>query len=151
MRLWSLHPEYLDAKGLVALWREGLLAKKVLEGGTRGYRHHPQLRRFRNSGKERTYIKAYLHAVCDAAEERGYNFDRSKLGRRPGPVPPQPVNSEQMDYEWKHLLKKLRSRAPDKFRELKSVRYPRAHPIFKKRKGPVEDWEVIDTGQTARR
>jgi len=30
MRLWSLHPRYLDAKGLVALWREGLLAQKVL-------------------------------------------------------------------------------------------------------------------------
>jgi hypothetical protein len=27
MRLWSLHPKYLDAKGLVAVWR--LLAKKV--------------------------------------------------------------------------------------------------------------------------
>jgi len=25
MRLWTLHPKYLDARGLVALWREGLL------------------------------------------------------------------------------------------------------------------------------
>lgn len=32
MRLWSLHPSYLDAVGLVALWREGLLARKVLQG-----------------------------------------------------------------------------------------------------------------------
>jgi hypothetical protein len=32
MRLWSLHPRYLDAKGLQAVWREGLLAKKVLQG-----------------------------------------------------------------------------------------------------------------------
>ncbi|MDI3502728.1 MAG: hypothetical protein PWR13_285 [Archaeoglobi archaeon] len=28
MRLWSIHSKYLDAKGLVAVWREGLLAKK---------------------------------------------------------------------------------------------------------------------------
>ncbi|WP_223209021.1 pyrimidine dimer DNA glycosylase/endonuclease V [Pyrococcus furiosus] len=42
--LWSLHPKYLDSKGLVALWREGLLAKKVLEGKTRSYRNHPPAR-----------------------------------------------------------------------------------------------------------
>jgi hypothetical protein len=29
-RIWSLHPKYLDARGLVALWREGLLAQAVL-------------------------------------------------------------------------------------------------------------------------
>ena len=37
MRLWSLHPRCLDAKGLVALWREGLLAQEVLRGKTRDY------------------------------------------------------------------------------------------------------------------
>ena len=47
MRLWTLHPRYLDARGLVALWREALLAQKVLRGKTRGYRAHPQLQRFR--------------------------------------------------------------------------------------------------------
>jgi hypothetical protein len=45
MRLWSLHPSLLDAKGLVALWREALLAQKVLQGGTTGSRFHPQLQR----------------------------------------------------------------------------------------------------------
>jgi len=47
MRLWSLHPAYLDARGLGALWREGLLAQAVLRGKTRGYRSHPQLERWR--------------------------------------------------------------------------------------------------------
>ena len=47
MRIWSLHPRYLDAKGLVAVWRETLLAKHVLEGKTKGYKNHPQLNRFR--------------------------------------------------------------------------------------------------------
>ena len=51
MRLWSVHPKYLDSKGLVALWREALLAKQVLEGGTKGYRNHPQLDRFKKSGE----------------------------------------------------------------------------------------------------
>ena len=40
MRIWSLHPKYLDAKGIVALWRETLLAKHVLEGKTKGYKNH---------------------------------------------------------------------------------------------------------------
>ncbi|HKX52383.1 MAG TPA: pyrimidine dimer DNA glycosylase/endonuclease V [Nitrosospira sp.] len=37
MRLWTLHPRYLDTKGLVAAWREALLAQKVLSGLTSGY------------------------------------------------------------------------------------------------------------------
>ncbi|MGP9584395.1 pyrimidine dimer DNA glycosylase/endonuclease V, partial [Micrococcaceae sp. AOP34-BR2-30] len=30
MRLWSLHPEVLDRQGLIAGWREALLAQAVL-------------------------------------------------------------------------------------------------------------------------
>jgi hypothetical protein len=33
MRLWTLHPQYLDPRGLVALWRVALLAQQVLLGG----------------------------------------------------------------------------------------------------------------------
>jgi len=46
MRIWSLHPKYLDTKGLVALWRDALLARHVLQGKTTGYKNHPQLNRF---------------------------------------------------------------------------------------------------------
>jgi Pyrimidine dimer DNA glycosylase len=53
MRIWSLHPQYLDRQGLTAAWREGLLAQKVLTGTTKGYRNHPQLRRFRAAGDGR--------------------------------------------------------------------------------------------------
>jgi hypothetical protein len=49
MRIWSLHPTLLDTKGLVALWREALLAKHVLSGSTIGYQNHPQLKRFKSS------------------------------------------------------------------------------------------------------
>jgi len=38
MRLWSIHPSYLDRQGLLAVWREGLLALKVLKGETIGYK-----------------------------------------------------------------------------------------------------------------
>ena len=37
IRIWTLHPKYLDAKGLVAVWREALLAKHVLENKAKGY------------------------------------------------------------------------------------------------------------------
>ncbi|MFI5209112.1 MAG: pyrimidine dimer DNA glycosylase/endonuclease V, partial [Gemmatimonadales bacterium] len=73
MRLWSLHPRYLDAKGLVALWREGLLAKAVLQGKTRGYRHHPQLERWMRAVDPVASMNAYLVEVWREADRRGYS------------------------------------------------------------------------------
>ena len=81
MRLWSVHPRYLDARGLVALWREALLAKAVLGGRTKGYRQHPQLTRFRAHPAPRLAINAYLQAIHEEATARGYHFDRRKIGR----------------------------------------------------------------------
>ncbi|MGJ4748825.1 pyrimidine dimer DNA glycosylase/endonuclease V, partial [Leptospira sp. SA-E8] len=107
MRLWSLHPRYLDPQGLVALWRETLLAQAVLAGKTRGYQHHPQLERFRAQAAPRSAISAYLQAVHAEAVERGYSFDRSKIGRVRTEVPLIPVTSGQVQHEWSHLLPKL--------------------------------------------
>ena len=78
MRLWSLHPRYLDPQGLVALWREALLAQAVLGGKTRGYQHHPQLERFRALVAPRSAVSAYLKAVHAEAVIRGYSFDRDR-------------------------------------------------------------------------
>ena len=75
MRLWTLHPRYLDSQGLVALWREALLARAVLRGRTRGYRHHPQLNRFRGAPNPVTCLNAYLRIVYDESVRRGYSFD----------------------------------------------------------------------------
>src|SRR5579862_5032823 len=79
MRLWTLHPKYLDAKGLVALWREALLAQKVLRGKTKGYRHHPQLARFKAHENPVVALAAYLREVHKEAKRRGYAFDGSKI------------------------------------------------------------------------
>jgi len=59
MRLWSLHPKYLDAQGLVALWHEALLAKAVLRNETKGYRNHLQLERFRASSMPLLTINSF--------------------------------------------------------------------------------------------
>ncbi|MCL4280861.1 MAG: hypothetical protein KJZ58_01235 [Flavobacteriales bacterium] len=79
MRIWSVHPKYLDTKGLVALWRETLLAKHVLEGRTKGYRNHPQLDRFKQADKPVDRINQYLATVCNEALTWNYNFDKEKM------------------------------------------------------------------------
>jgi hypothetical protein len=141
MRLWSLHPRYLDARGLVAVWREGLLAQAVLAGRTRGYRHHPQLIRFRQSDAPRSYIAAYLRSVCEEAARRGYRFDARKIGRH-GPLEPLRVTRGQLSYEWAHLLAKLEQRAPEWLNALPRARPPRPHPLFRVTRGGIADWEA---------
>ena len=141
MRLWSLHPRYLDRQGLLALWREGLLAKKVLEGKTRGYRNHPQLNRFKL--QPLSTISFYLHGVCDEAQERGYSFDRSKLKPKRKPSQSIPVTDQQILFEFAHLQKKLKTRSPEMYQQIKNLKRPAPHPLFRISKGPIEDWEKM--------
>jgi hypothetical protein len=140
VRLWSLHPEYLDAAGLVAVWREGLLARTVLRGRTTGYRHHPQLTRFRAAPQPVAAINTYLAAVCDEADRRGYLFDRTKLGRARTRAR-LTVSDGQVAYEWRHLLAKLRARSPGLRHRLAGAATPRIHPLFRVVPGPVAEWE----------
>ncbi len=142
MRLWSIHPKYLDAKGLVALWREGLLAQAVLKGQTRGYKHHPQLERFRNHARPIAAIRAYLHVVCDEAEQRGYRFDRSKLGRRRSTATMR-VTSGQLEFEVEHLRRKLRLRDRTRSASLHGLRTADCHPMFRRVRGGIEKWERV--------
>lgn len=140
MRLWTLHPRYLDAKGLVALWREALLAKAVLRGETRGYRHHPQLARFRDHPSPRSAINAYLAAVQAEATARGYEFDRRKVGPT-RPLARIVVTSGQVEYERQHLLRKLAVRDRARHRQWRSTKIMQCHPLFRRTRGPVASWE----------
>ncbi|ADE10577.1 pyrimidine dimer DNA glycosylase/endonuclease V [Sideroxydans lithotrophicus] len=142
MRIWSVHPRYLDAKGLVALWREALLAQKVLSGETRGYRHHPQLKRFRKHEQPLEAIAAYLHEVQREAERRGYNFDATKILRQ-GTAVRIPVTDGQIAYELSHLRAKLEVRDRAALERLPNGEPPSIHPLFKVISGDVEDWEVV--------
>lgn len=142
MRLWSLHPKYLDAPGLVALWRETLLAREVLRGCTEGYRQHPQLKRFRSCSSPRTAINRYLALVYAEAHSRGYAFDPSKLGRT-GSGQRILVSDGQLQYEWRWLLSKLRRRSPPTYRRYLEVSRPTAHPLFRVVPGPIADWEHV--------
>ena len=142
MRLWTLHPQYLDAKGLVALWRETLLAQAVLKGDTVGYRHHPQLLRFKAHPDPLAAIASYLDAVYEEAVTRGYRFDRTKINRRRTKVQLEESRG-QLAYEWRHLRAKLRARDPAWLRRWKHVDAPQPHPFFRLVAGPVRDWEKL--------
>lgn len=139
MRLWSLHPSHLDQKALVAVWREGLLARAVLRGATVGYRNHPQLQRFREHPAPLSAINNYLRDIANEAEARGYNFDRSKIG---------PVRSHtglsvtigQLQFEVEHLRKKILARAPQEIFRLQKRRIA-AHPLFSVSEGGIASWE----------
>ena len=140
MRLWSLHPRYLDRRGLLALWREALLAQAVLKGETAGYRHHPQLLRFKAHADPLAAIAIYLRAVHAEAMARNYRFDGTKINRRRGRLE-LAESRGQLAYEWRHLQAKLRARSPDWLRQWKNVTAAEAHPLFRLVPGAVRDWE----------
>lgn len=142
MRLWTLHPKYLDAKGLVALWREALLAQKVLRGATRGYQHHPQLLRFSATKNPRSALATYLKAVHEESVRRGYNFDGSKIGTGHARGKIRETRG-QLLYEWSHLKRKLKKRDPERHREFASMKIPTSHPLFRMIPGKVRTWEKV--------
>jgi Pyrimidine dimer DNA glycosylase len=140
MRIWTLHPKYLDPQGLVALWREALLARAVLRGRTKGYKFHPQLDRFRSTSAPVSAINAYLRSVLVEATSRGYAFDARKIG----PVRTSfriGSTSGQMTFEWRHLMRKLNARNPALYRKWRTQASPDSHPLFRIKRGPVESWE----------
>ena len=142
MRIWTVHPKYLDRLGLLALWREALLAQKVLRGQTSGYTHHPQLQRFRQHRNPVGAMSVYLRGVFEESVRRGYSFDSSKI---------HPSNTRakiretrgQLIYEWTHLLAKLRRRSPKLVSQYVDVKSPIPHPLFLVVPGPVREWEKL--------
>ena len=141
MRIWSIHPKYLDSKGLIAVWRETLLAKKVLENKTKGYKNHPQLHRFRGNDSLNC-INQYLGELYAEAVRRNYSFDKKKFKKtlRPSSLP---VTHGQMDFEIKHLKAKLKKRDLKKWKEIQLITQFEPHPLFTVVPGNVEAWEKI--------
>lgn len=146
MRIWSLHPRYLDRQGLTAGWREALLAQAVLEGETRGYTRHPQLERFQAEPDPVEAIGDYLAAVADEASSRGYRFDRTKVHRRGDPARRIEVTRGQLDLEWWHLRQKLALRNPAVAERWAGIATPEPHPLFVVVDGPIASWERSTQG-----
>ncbi len=145
MRIWSIHPKYLDPQGLVALWRETLLAQKVLAGKTKGYRNHPQLNRFKLEAEPLACIGTYLMFIYVEAQRRQYSFDATKILKT---LPPKSkkkmrVTYGQAEYEFGHLKRKLEKRSPAFFKKIKAGEKIELHPLFRASPGVVESWEIV--------
>lgn len=140
MRIWTVHPRYLDKNGLLALWREGLLAQAVLLGKTKGYRHHPQLIRFRDQHASAAAIATYLATVHKESLRRGYRFDKNLIHR--GRIRKRmPETQGQLLYEWHHLKLKLERRSPEYAESIRHITEPESHPLFVIIPGAIRDWE----------
>ncbi len=139
-----MHPKYLDRKGLLAVWREGLLAQKVLAGKTKGYKNHPQLIRFKNSKNPPGLISLYLREVAKEAEKRGYNFDTTKIQQVCKETKERiPVRRGQVVYEFKLLCCKLKKRDREKCEKIKNRKHIETNSIFKVVPGDIEKWEKL--------
>lgn len=152
VRLWSIHPSLLDRRALVACWREGLLAQKVLRGETKGYTRHPQLERFRATPDPLGHVAAYLHGIADEADRRKYTFDRDRIRLpRPGGQLSMPVTHGQLEYEFRFLRCKVEGRDPQWARALSGVDAVAVapHPLFHTVAGPVASWERVKETSTA--
>lgn len=141
MRLWSLHPCYLDRQWLLAVWREGLLAQKVLQNRTKGYKNHPQLTRFRSCENPIEAIGFYLSEIVSEAIKRGYHFDVSKIEKMNNRLE-IPVTSWQILYEKEHLKRKLMVRDVDRIHLLDNNPL-HIHPLFYRIEWGIEKWEVV--------
>ena len=140
MRIWSLHPSLLDRRGLVAGWREALLAQAVLAGSTKGYLAHPQLERFRADPEPLVVIGAYLVELAAEAEARGYRFDASRIRVAERHAGRLAVTRGQLAFEHAHLLAKVSAREPERAPALAGAT-PVAHPLFRETPGGVAGWE----------
>jgi hypothetical protein len=142
MRLWSLHPRYFDRQALTACWREALLAQSILaRGGGGGYSRHPQLDRFRAQRAPLDAIGAFLVAIADEADARGYHFAREKIVRPLADPKTIPVSTGQLAYEWGHLKAKLKQRSPELAKRWAKLARPVPHPLFTPVEGPIAPWE----------
>ena len=149
MRLWSIHPKYLDVKGLTACWREGLLAQNVLLNKTKGYKNHPQLARFKNASDPMYSMSSYLYTIYEEAKRRGYNYDPSKIyhQRILKAAASITVTTDQLKYELGHLRNKLAGRDLLKLNQIQDILDPEVNPIFKPIQGSIESWEIINHGK----
>ncbi len=147
MRIWSLHSRYLDRQGLIACWRETLLAQAVLAGRTRGYANHPQLQRFRATDDPGGSVSRYLAELATEADARGYRFDRTRILPWSENGELLDVTTGQLDVEWEHLRGKLRARSPEMAERWAGVDRPDPHPLFRVVPGGIAAWERARPGR----
>ena len=132
-------------KGLVALWREALLAQAVLRRIARrersvGYANHPQLSRFLAQRLPMASLALYMRTVHEESLKRGCRFQASRIDGA-GDCRRIEVTAGQLRFERRHLLAKLKRREPDHCDLLAADPLPVPNPLFKTVPGGVAEWE----------
>lgn len=160
MRLWTIHPSFLDQKGLCGLWRETLVGLKALEKGPGApWYNHPQLARFKVYPNGLAMLAEYAEHVLDEGHKRGYNFNTALLEpylelyemNFDGCIM---VTKGQFDYEVEHFIRKLASRDEMRYQLYMEKMGPRSlyqpkievfvpNPVFRIVDGPIEVWEKV--------
>jgi hypothetical protein len=145
MCLWSLHPEYQDPRGLVALWREALWCRRFSE--VKGaVMSPPSIGSFSGFGVARRPLPRYLYVVYAEAERRGYHFDVQRIPSE-GHVDCVEVTHGQLAYE-REYLKQSCNRSPSWLTSIESASIPKPHPLFCIVSGTVAEWEVTNPQET---
>lgn len=122
------------------MWREGLLARKVLLGETLGYKKHPQLTRFKGMSNPVMALDVFLTHVLIESQKRCYRFDGTKINLNPE-LEIMSVTDGQLTYEFQHLKSKLEKRDMIKLEEIMNFKTIPPNPIFKVIPGEIENWE----------
>lgn len=142
MRLWSIHPKYLDRAWLLACWREWLLAKKVLEWNTKWYKNHPQLIRFKQLREPLVWINAFLSQIYLESVRRWYKFNSDKICLV-SDINIIKVTEWQVQFEVKHLSNKLLIRDYERYLILSKNNKIDINSIFELIPWDIELWEKI--------
>jgi hypothetical protein len=127
-------------RGIVAFWREGLLARKVLQHQTKGYNNHPQPDRFNAHLQPAVAIECYLRYIYEEAVRGGFHFDVDKIDLKQQ-CTKIPLKKGQLEYELSHLKTKLKLRDPTRYKNMLAVKKPMVHLLFKIIMGGIESWE----------
>ena len=145
MRIWSLHPQYLDQKGLGGQWEEGIIAQNTLFFQEGKYLNYPVLHRVKAHQEPVAWIGMYLNEILKEANvNRGYNYN-DQLIKQLKPTLPMPVTRGQLYYEWTLLQGRLQKRDPVKMslNDGVDINNIKANPMFYVIDGDIEDWERV--------
>lgn len=133
MSLWSVHPRYLDNKGLISAWNRGLQLQKQLSTEPARNTGNSQLIMFSRQEKPLHAIGSYLSFIASEGCRRGYKFTHEKILYPNFDEELLPIDSEQLRSENQMLQNRLKTRDKNRYQQLSSQSWPETHPLFNRK------------------
>lgn len=145
MRVWTIHPKYLNRKELSACWHDGLRALKVLSEPEKYQRFYEGLSVFRVQSEPVYALAKYLQAIGKEGVKRGLQMDLSLLPEVPKDFRLKiPVSEERIASERKLLTKRLAGLGRWHLRKFQSMLPGRTNPLFfVQNDNHPSPWEII--------